>query len=198
MQDQKLSRNTRTHATSSTPSKKKKNNDKPVKRNSIKFKLFGDISEETLSTFIDTLEDRITPHDDIYILIDSTGGDLQESLAISTILKSLDANTFAINLAKAYSGAALIFMSCANRYSLPYSSFLIHNVKYYPPEGVSYREMNDTKIHYDWLQSTYENVLSTLLGDRSKIMEWLKTETFLTAEEAMQHGLVHNILTEIL
>ncbi len=63
----------------------------------------------------------------IVLIIDSPGGMLDETMSICSTIKLSKTPIYTVNVAQAYSGAALIFMSGHRRFVFPYAKTMIHS-----------------------------------------------------------------------
>ena len=133
----------------------------------------------------------------IRIIVDCGGGYLTVSETISNIIKMSKTPVYGIALGQVASGASVIFLSCHKRYALPNSVFVLHNVSC---SGVS-----GTYDEIVAFARDYEKQIETLINfyientdyTEEEIVENIQTDWYIRTEEALQKGIVNELITDI-
>ena len=135
------------------------------------------------------------PDKDIYLYINSPGGSVSAGLAIYDTIRYLKCEVVTICVGLAASMGAFLLASGAKgkRKALPNSEIMIHQ-----PSGGAYGQASDVKIHADHIIKTRRK-LNEILAERtgqpiSVIEEATERDNFLSAEEALEFGLIDEIV----
>ena len=137
------------------------------------------------------------PDKDISLYINSPGGSITAGMAIFDTMNFVkcDVSTICIGMAASMGAFLLAAGTKGKRYSLPNSEIMIHQ-----PLGGFQGQATDIKIHADLILSIRER-LNRILAERTgKSYEQICADTerdnFLTAEEALEYGLIDKIMTK--
>ncbi len=133
----------------------------------------------------------------IRIIIDCGGGHLSVSETLSNIIKMSKTPVYAFALGYVASGASVIYLSCHKRYALPNSVFVLHKGSC---SGVS-----GTYDEIVAFARDYEKQIETLIEfyekhtkySEEEILESIQTDWYIRIEEALEKGIVHEVLTDI-
>jgi len=160
----------------------------------------GDIDDGVLRDVIRGLKDlaQLSSHP-IDICINSNGGDVSTGLAIADYIKYLTSRSFVIStkvMGVAYSAGALI--SCSgthgHRYTLPSSRFLVHQLSASGVDG----NMEELQNNIKNLEALNREITKQLVDSTKQplrtILRDLKQETYMSAIEAKNYGLVDHII----
>ncbi len=135
------------------------------------------------------------PDKDIHLYINSPGGSVTAGLAIYDTMQYIkaDVNTICIGMAASMGAFLLAAGAKGKRFALPNSTIMIHQ-----PLGGSRGQATDVEIHTRYLLETKEK-LNKILSERTgKSIEVVKENTerdnFMTAEEAMNFGLIDEVI----
>ncbi|MBQ5503565.1 MAG: ATP-dependent Clp protease proteolytic subunit [Oscillospiraceae bacterium] len=135
------------------------------------------------------------PDKDIFLYINSPGGSVSAGLAIYDTIRYLKCEVVTICVGLAASMGAFLLASGAKgkRKALPNSEIMIHQ-----PSGGAYGQASDVKIHADHIIKTRRK-LNEILAERtgrplSVIEEATERDNFLSAEEALEFGLIDEIV----
>lgn len=132
----------------------------------------------------------------IKILIDSFGGLLSESMSIAYFITQSKTPVYTINIADAYSGAALIFIAGHKRYAMPYSKAMLHT-----GSGESRGTFEQTEEHQKNYKKQVEGMGNFILertGMDKKVFGRNKTKDwYFTSNEQVKYGLAHEIVDNI-
>ena len=161
--------------------------------------LYGRITMETAYQVGNCLKylDYVDPSVPITLEINSPGGEVSSGLAIIDTVRCIQAPVRAVVCGIAASMAALIAACCTKgmRYMLPHSTIMIHQ----PLGGMGMSQASDIEIYAQNISRT-KRLLNTLLAEAcEKTVEEIAVDTdrdhYLTAEEALEYGIIDNIVT---
>lgn len=134
-------------------------------------------------------------HQDIHLYVNSPGGSVTATMAIYDTMQFLecDVATYCVGLA-ASGGAVLVAGGTAKkRYCLPHSKMMIHQ-----PYGEVGGQVSDIEIQAKDILRTREQLNEILAKHTGQPVEVIAKDTdrdrFLTAGEAIEYGLVDEIL----
>lgn len=132
---------------------------------------------------------------DISFYINSPGGSVTAGMAIYDTMKYIkcDVSTICMGLAASMGAFLLSSGTKGKRYCLPNSEVMIHQ-----PSGGAKGQATDIKIVADHILRTKEKLNKILAENTGKdisvIAEDTERDNFMTAEEAVEYGLVDKIL----
>lgn len=133
----------------------------------------------------------------IRIIIDCPGGHLSVSETVSNIIKMSKTPVYGIALGYVASGASVIYLSCHKKFALKNSVFVLHK------GGCS--GVSGTYDEIVAFVSDYEKQMETLINfyitntkyTEEEIMDNIQTDWYIRTEEALQKGIVDELITEI-
>jgi len=138
------------------------------------------------------------PDKEINFYINSPGGSITDGMAIVDTINYIKCPVSTICVGMAASMGAVLLASGAKgkRYATPNSEILIHQ-PLIAGGGLS-GQTTEIKIHADHLVKTREK-LNKLLADRTgqsleKIMQDTERDNYMSAQEALEYGLIDGIL----
>lgn len=145
-------------------------------------------------------EDRGVPVEErkpIRIIIDCGGGSLSVSETLSNIIKMSKTPVYSIALGFVASGASVVHLSCHKKYALPNSVFVLHKGSCSGVSG-TYDEIvsfaRDYEKQIEMLMTFYiENTKYT----EDEIEENIQTDWYIRMDEAIERGLVDEVITDI-
>lgn len=132
---------------------------------------------------------------DIYMYINSPGGEVNAGLAIFDTMKLIkpDVSTIGIGLAASMGSFLLASGSKGKRFGLPNLQVMIHQ-----PLGGYSGQASDIKIHSDNIIKTKEKLNKLLAGFTGKTLKTIEKDTdrdhYMSATEALDYGLIDKIL----
>ena len=138
------------------------------------------------------------PDRDISFYINSPGGSITAGMAIYDTMQYIkpDVSTICVGMAASMGSFLLAAGAKGKRFALPNSEILIHQ----PLMGGLQGQASDIKIHSDHLIRTREKlnrILSEVTGQSYEtICKDTDRDHYMTAEEAMQYGLVDRVITK--
>ncbi len=159
--------------------------------------LAGPIVERTASVVIQQLLylQSIRRDQDVNLYINSPGGLVDQTLAIYDTMQFMGSEVATYCIGQAASGAAIILMAGTKgkRYILPNAKVMMHQ----PYGGIS-GQAEDIRIQADEVLRDKErlnNIIAACTGkDVDKIREETERDRYLTAEEAVEYGIVDEVL----
>ena len=136
------------------------------------------------------------PDKDISFYVNSPGGSVSAGLAIYDTMQFIKPDVSTLCIGQAASMGALLLSAGAKgkRYVLPNSRVMIHQ-----PMGGFQGQASDVEIHAKeilYLRAKLNEIMAKHTGQSiDRIARDTDRDNFLSAEEAMQYGLVDRILT---
>lgn len=137
------------------------------------------------------------PDKDIHFYINSPGGSVTAGMAIYDTMNYIkcDVSTICIGLAASMGAFLLSSGAKGKRIALPNSEIMIHQ-----PLGGAKGQATDVEIHAKWLLKTKEKLNAILAKNTNRPLEEIIRDTerdnFMSAEEALNYGLIDKIITE--
>ena len=135
------------------------------------------------------------PEKDISLYINSPGGSITAGMAIYDTMNYIKCDVSTICVGMAASMGAFLLSSGAKgkRFALPNSEIMIHQ-----PLGGMQGQASDIKIHADRIIAIKERLNKILSEQTGQPLEVITKDTdrdnFMTAQQAMEYGLVDNVL----
>lgn len=135
------------------------------------------------------------PDKDIHIYINSPGGSVTAGMAIYDTMNYIkpDVSTICVGLAASMGAFLLSAGKKGKRFALPNSEIMIHQ-----PLGGAKGQASDVKIHAEFLLKTRDKLNKILSENTGKPLDIIEKDTdrdnFMTAEEAMQYGLIDEVM----
>ncbi len=136
------------------------------------------------------------PEKDIYLYINSPGGSVTAGMSIYDTMNFIKPDVSTVCMGQAASMGAFLLSGGAEgkRHCLPNSRVMIHQ-----PLGGFQGQASDFEIHAKEILSIKEK-LNRLMAqhcgqDYEKVKEDTDRDNFLTAEDALEYGLIDSILT---
>ena len=134
---------------------------------------------------------------DISLYINSPGGSVTDGMAIFDTMQYIkcDVSTFCMGMAASMGAFLLAAGTKGKRYALPNSVIMIHQ-----PLGGAKGQATDIMIHANHIIQTKKS-LNTILAERTgQPYEIIEKDTdrdnFMTAQQAMEYGLIDKVITE--
>lgn len=152
-------------------------------------------AQELVSSAILTL--NVTSREPIKLYIDSTGGELEPELYLSDIIKASSAPVHGIVTGLAHSASFGLLQACQVRKALPHSKLMFHapggNNLRIDAEDFADRVKKMTEIHEEQIRE-YAKRSGRPEADWR---EWSKRERQFRAPEALEHGIIDEIVSQI-
>ncbi len=137
------------------------------------------------------------PDKDISLYINSPGGSVSAGLAIYDTMNFIKCDVSTICIGMAASMGAFLLSSGAKgkRFALPNSEIMIHQ-----PLGGTRGQATDIKIHADHILRTRDRLNKILAENTGKALDIIERDTerdnFMTADQALEYGLIDNVFTK--
>ena len=132
-------------------------------------------------------------NEDIYIYINSPGGSITAGMSVYDTMNFINSKVITIGLGMCASMAAFLLSSGNTRYALPNTEIMIHQ-----PIGGAQGQATDIKIAAERiikLKSKLNKILAKNTKQNiSKITKDTERDNFLSAEEALEYGLIDKIV----
>ncbi len=135
------------------------------------------------------------PDKDIYLYINSPGGVISAGLAIYDTMQYIhcEVNTICIGMAASMGAFLLAAGAKGKRKALPNSEIMIHQ-----PSGGASGQASDVKIHAEHIIQTRRKLNEILAARTGRSIEQIAIDTerdnFLSADEALEYGLIDEII----
>ena len=136
------------------------------------------------------------PDKDINLYINSPGGNVSSGLAIYDTVQFIkpEVSTICVGLAASMGALLLARGAKGKRYCLPHSRLMIHQ-----PSGGAYGQATDIDIHAREILRLRERLNEVLAAHTGQPLEKIAFDTerdnFMGAEEAIEYGLVDQVLS---
>ena len=136
------------------------------------------------------------PDKDISFYINSPGGSVTAGMAIYDTMNFIkcDVSTICIGMAASMGAFLLSAGTKGKRIALPHSEIMIHQ-----PLGGAQGQASDIKIRADLILRTRDMLNKILAENTGKPIEQIERDTdrdyFMTAEQAMEYGIIDKIYT---
>jgi len=159
--------------------------------------LGGPINDEVANTVIAQLLflEKVDPTKDITIYVNSPGGSVSATLAMYDTIQLVKCDVSTVCVGIAASGGTVILMggTKGKRYTLPHSEVMIHQ-----PMGGTEGQATDIAIHAQHIVQT-KDLLNKLIAkhtgkDLKQVEEDTERDKFMTAEEALEYGIIDKII----
>ncbi|MDT8299355.1 MAG: ATP-dependent Clp protease proteolytic subunit [Spirochaetaceae bacterium] len=134
--------------------------------------------------------------DPIKVFIDSPGGDADAGYAVFDMLRFVKPDVITIGMGIVASAAALVHLAAKkeNRLSLPNAHFLLHQ----PLSGIR-GVATEIEIHAKELEKLREKINQLIASETGQDVKKVAVDTdrdyWLSAEEALQYGLISRIIS---
>ncbi len=158
--------------------------------------LSGEINDSLANIVVSELLylDNIN-HEDIYLYINSPGGSITSGMSIYDTMNFVSSKVITIGLGMCASMAAFLLSSGNTRLALPNTEIMIHQ-----PIGGAQGQATDIKIAAERIIKLKEKLNKILAKntkqDIKKIAEDTERDNFLSADEALEYGLIDKIINK--
>ncbi len=137
------------------------------------------------------------PDKDINLYINSHGGSVTAGLAIYDTMQYIkpDVSTICVGMAASMGAFLLAGGAKGKRYALPNSEIMIHQ-----PLGGAQGQATDIKIHAEYILKIRDKLNKMLSENTGKPLNIIEADTdrdnFMSAEEAVEYGLIDSVITK--
>lgn len=160
----------------------------------------GEINADTVNSLIRQIRylARQDPNEEITIYINSPGGEVDSGLALYDVMQAVSCPIRTVCVGMAASMGALLFAAGDKRDMLPHAKVMIHDPLINTCPGGSAMEI---KQRSEQLMETRE-IIGTVLAKHTgktleEIYEKTATDSWFSAQEAVDFGLADNIIYNI-
>ena len=132
---------------------------------------------------------------DISLYINSPGGSVTAGLAIYDTIKYIkcDVSTICMGMAASMGAFLLSAGTKGKRLALPNSTIMIHQ-----PSGGAQGQATDMRIHTEWILDVKKKLNQMLAEATGQPLEIIERDTerdnFMTAQQALEYGLIDKII----
>lgn len=155
-----------------------------------------DVSAQLIVSQLLFLESE-DPNKDISLYINSPGGSVTAGMAIYDTMNYIkcDVSTICMGMAASMGAFLLSGGTKGKRFALPNAEIMIHQ-----PSGGAKGQATDIKIVADNILKTKKKLNEILAANTGKPLEVIEIDTerdnYMTAQEAMEYGLIDSIITK--
>lgn len=145
-------------------------------------------------------EDKGIPTEErkpIRIIIDCPGGFLSVSETVSNVIKMSKTPVYGIALGQAASGASVIYLSCHKRFALPNTVFVLHKGSCSGVSGTYDEIVAFARDYEKQIETLIEFYIQNTKYTEEEIAENIQTDWYIRTEEALEKGIVDEIITDI-
>ena len=151
----------------------------------------GAIEESYLMGMLDEIKRGIDVQATLWIT--SGGGDINLAWCFYGFIRCISPELMTVAVGNVESAAVTVFLAGNKRYALPTASFLLHDVQSVSDEN-GYGATTDARICEDEQRRYIDLLTSELTIPREEVVAISSATTLLSAQEAKEIGLVHEIL----
>lgn len=134
-------------------------------------------------------------NEDIYLYINSPGGSITSGMSIYDTINFINSKVITIGLGMCASMAAFLLSSGNTRYALPNTEIMIHQ-----PIGGAQGQATDIQIAAERIIKLKEKLNKILAQNTKQDLKTITADTerdnFLSAEEALNYGLIDQIINK--
>lgn len=166
--------------------------------------LTEEIGEETLDLvqYITrwNREDKDKPVEErqpIRIIIDCGGGSLSVSETLSNIIKMSKTPIYSVALGFVASGASVVHLSCHKRFALPNTVFVLHKGSCNGVSGTYDEIVSFARDYEKQIEMLMEFYTENTKYTEEEIEENIQTDWYIRIDEAIEKGLVDEVITDI-
>ena len=136
------------------------------------------------------------PSKDVHLYINSPGGVITAGMAIYDTMNYIkcDVSTICIGMAASMGAFLLAGGTKGKRFALPNAEVMIHQ-----PSGGAQGQATEIQITAEWILRTKQKMNEILAANTGQTVERIAQDTerdkWMTAQEAMEYGIVDQIIT---
>ena len=162
---------------------------------------FGPVDDDRVKKLMAMLEQKLNEGTERFvILISSPGGSVFPGISAYNFLKGIPAEILTHNFGSTDSSAICLFCAGSKRLCVPHGRFLIHGIGFNVSAGARFDEKSLGE-HITRLKNERETICRIIADNTGKKLEDVEQDMFsgitLTAEQAKDYGLVHEIKSEL-
>ena len=161
--------------------------------------LHGEVNDQSASLIVAQLLflEAEDPEKDIYLYINSPGGVVTAGMSIYDTMNYIKPDVVTICMGQAASMGAFLLSSGTKgkRYALPHARIMIHQ-----PLGGAQGQATDIEIHAKEILRMKKELNEILAQNTGKTIKKITADTerdnFMSANEALEYGLIDKVLTK--
>lgn len=161
--------------------------------------IVGDVEDHMANLIVAQLLylESENPNKDIHLYINSPGGTISSGLAIYDTMQFISCDVSTICIGQAASMGALLLTggSKGKRYALPHSRVMVHQ-----PSAGFQGQVTDISIHAEEvlaLKRRLNEIMAKHTGqDVKQVEQDLERDNFMSAEDAVEYGLIDTVLID--
>lgn len=139
------------------------------------------------------------PEEPVTLLINSPGGEVQSGLAVYDLIRLMKSPVNTVCIGRAYSMAAILFLSGEKRLMLPHTEIMIHDPSY-SNANIGGQKPHEIQRKIDSLNET-RMITDRIIAERTgkplqEILKLTQEDTYYKAEAAVEYGIATGIITE--
>jgi len=156
----------------------------------------GELNDIEVVRLIETIDELIgeEPRDPVYLYLYSYGGSYDATVALYDFIKSEDTEIITVAMGTSMSGASLIVACGDRRFAYPNTRFMIHGIQ----ASISFGSHIDGRVEMkeqERINDKFIELLSKETGQsKDKVKDDVKRDLYLTAQEALDYGLIDDII----
>jgi len=152
--------------------------------------LHGEVDTDMYATCSRGLSDLGQLHSEITIVLNTEGGDLYQALAIYDLIRLSESQGVLVKIlccGPVMSAGTVILSASSQRVATPNTQFMIHY-------GEEYNDAPSSVKHNKHLFKLMKQIIGSRVKISSrKLTNWFNQDTYLTADEALECGLIDRI-----
>jgi ATP-dependent protease ClpP protease subunit len=154
----------------------------------LELALVGDVDDWENDVIKDLLD--VKPGRECTLYIDSLGGSVYGSLAVTTLMRRRQLACTGIVLGECSSATLLIFAACQKRFVTPYSTLLFHRMRWESDKRIPAHEASRWARHFEELEKEIDALQARLFGAAEKqIQAWIENGDYVTGSQLADAGL---------
>lgn len=162
-----------------------------LQKNMATYFLYSDINEWSTYTLSEFLAEK--KNESLTVRINSNGGNVNDGIAMYNLLQNYRGQVTTVVDGACYSAAVLPFLAGDKRYMNPGSTLLIHSVS---SEYIPSSDAEGLRKHADTIEQLEKIIIDIYMNalgksdeaTRAMLIDMMKKETLLTADEAVKMG----------
>lgn len=167
----------------------------------VYIRYFGLIDDDKVKRLMAELEKKLKEGIDRFvILISSPGGNVFQGISAYNFLKGIPSEVLTFNFGSTDSSAICLFCAGSTRFCVPHGRFLIHGLGFDVSAGTRFDEKSLGE-RMTTLKNERETICRIIADNTGKKLEDVEQDMFtgitLTAEQAKNYGLVHEINSQL-
>jgi ATP-dependent protease ClpP protease subunit len=136
---------------------------------------------------------------ELHLLMASPGGHVDSGMAIYNFLRGIPVPVTTYNYGSVDSVAGVIYCAGSHRVATPHCKFLVHGINWPLNQTLTEHQLREILGQMDAMKKNIASVLSEATGKpQAQIVADITSSLTLTAEEAKEYGLVHELKTALI